>query len=159
MTSNTDAAQTTAEQVRRHYIEHNISGEMDGETLAADIIADQLRILPEEAWESVLTRAIRFAHEEIHGDNTAAGVYLLVEGLIYPNGRTYTVTIAGPERHDGEAPWLWVVTAEDPAQAALKAAAIHSREQDVDARELMVIEVADGMPGPGSGAYNDRRDK
>lgn len=148
-----------AENIRRHYAENGISGEHDAETLAADVIADQLRALPEDVWEHVLTCAIGHAHEEIHGHGTARGLILLVEGLAYPKGHTYTVTIAGPERHDGEAPFVWAVTAADRVEAALKAANIHATTQNVSPRDLKLVDVIEGVPGPDAGRWNDYRDK
>ncbi|TDE58146.1 hypothetical protein E1295_05920 [Nonomuraea mesophila] len=40
--------------------------------------------------------------------------------------KTFTVTIAGNERFDGEAPYTWVVTAPDMATAVNRALAHHA---------------------------------
>lgn len=44
--------------------------------------------------------------------------------------KTFTVTVAGTERFDGEAPYTWVVAASDMASAIRKATAYHALSQD-----------------------------
>ncbi|MBB4702923.1 hypothetical protein [Sphaerisporangium siamense] len=51
-------------------------------TTATDLIADQLRSLPEDEWLRILKSALTHAHEEIHGWGTAEGLSLYVEGLV-----------------------------------------------------------------------------
>jgi hypothetical protein len=47
--------------------------------------------------------------------------------------KTFTVTIAGTERFDGEAPYTWVVEASDMAAAMNKAMACHLRPAALEA--------------------------
>ncbi|MFJ5532424.1 hypothetical protein [Streptomyces sp. NPDC093261] len=70
----------------------------------------------------------------------------------------YTVTIAGSERHDGEAPYTYVVNAPS-GDAAWEYVARHhvEEEQDLDV-ERVSVEL--GVPGDGSGYHwNDLREQ
>ncbi|MER7208515.1 hypothetical protein ABT340_15700 [Streptosporangium sp. NPDC000239] len=66
--------------VQQDYRNKNVN-DGDEVEMAVDIIADQLRAVPEEGWAEVLRRAVIHAHEEIHGWGTAESLSLWVEGL------------------------------------------------------------------------------
>ncbi|MEV5559700.1 hypothetical protein AB0L44_39150 [Nonomuraea wenchangensis] len=74
--------------------------------------------------------------------------------------RTFTVTIAGTERFDGEAPYTWVVEAHDVASAMNKAMAYHALSQDQPQCDLEIdpLRTFEGPPPPDCGYYwNDLR--
>ncbi len=74
--------------------------------------------------------------------------------------RTFTVTIAGTERFDGEAPYTWVVEARDVASAMNKAMAYHALSQDQRLCDLEIdpLRTFEGLPPPDCGYYwNDLR--
>ncbi|KAB8191504.1 hypothetical protein FH608_030060 [Nonomuraea phyllanthi] len=74
--------------------------------------------------------------------------------------KTFTVTIAGPERHDGEAPYTWVVEATDMASAMNKALAYHALSQDQRLWDLEIVPLHtfEGPPPENCGYYwNDLR--
>lgn len=74
--------------------------------------------------------------------------------------KTYTVTISGTEREDGEAPFTWVVKAETPWQAMCKSKDIHAENQDGDLIDLVVEEIFEGLPPVDCGYHwNDERDR
>lgn len=76
----------------RAFYHGNNDGDRDcAVTTAKDIIADQLRALPEDEWLGVLKSAVMHAHEEIHGWGTAEGLAVFVEGLKYLIGPVETV--------------------------------------------------------------------
>ncbi|MFF7750403.1 hypothetical protein ACFZCP_14270 [Streptomyces sp. NPDC007971] len=85
----------------------------------------------------------------------------LYEGLHYEDPsekRDWTVTIAGSERHDGEAPYTYVVSAETKQQAWATALSTHiRREESVDC--FIVPEKShEGVPAENCGYHwNDLR--
>ncbi|MEO3891684.1 hypothetical protein [Nonomuraea sp. B5E05] len=74
--------------------------------------------------------------------------------------KTFTVTIAGTERFDGEAPYTWVVEAPDVTAAMNKALAYHALSLDQHLSELQIDpdHTFEGLPH-GNCAYhwNDLR--
>jgi len=62
--------------------------------------------------------------------------------------KTFTVTIAGSERHDGEKPYDYVIEAET-AEAAAKAVTVEFAKQQWDANDIVVVGVKEGAPPPG----------
>lgn len=69
--------------------------------------------------------------------------------------KPYTVTIAGPERHDGEKPWTYVVNAESEYDAITKVAAVMGCERRAD---LQFVSIIPGVPPENCGYYwNDLR--
>lgn len=58
----------------------------------------------------------------------------------------WTVTLAGDERFDGEAPYTWVV--EAPSAEAAVAIARRLFEEEEQDPDIVVIEVLPGEPGP-----------
>jgi hypothetical protein len=82
---------------------------------------------------------------------------------------TYCVTIAGPQRHDGLAPDVWVVQGLTEADATAKALAAHLAAMDgragYDLTALnphgepvcTVVSVTAGIPGAGQSAFTDAR--
>ncbi|MGP3963507.1 hypothetical protein ACTWPT_46790 [Nonomuraea sp. 3N208] len=62
--------------------------------------------------------------------------------------KTFTVTIAGTERFDGEAPYTWVVEAPDVMSAINKALAYHalSQEQRLCDLEIDALHTFEGLP-------------
>ncbi|MEU7863470.1 hypothetical protein [Nonomuraea sp. NPDC049141] len=74
--------------------------------------------------------------------------------------KTYTVTIAGPERFDGEKPHTWVVNAADIYEAAGKALREHCEAQEQSIEDIKIIgaESFEGVPAPDCGYnWNDMR--
>lgn len=71
---------------RAFYHENGMGDRSCELTTATDIIADQLRALPEDEWLKVLRNAVMHAHEEIHGWDTAQNMAVFIEGLKYPIG-------------------------------------------------------------------------
>jgi hypothetical protein len=67
----------------------------------------------------------------------------------------WTVTTAGPERHDGEAPYVWVVTAPDAIAAGREALHTHSWQEDTN--DVEIISIRRGLPLPEDGHWNDCR--
>ncbi|MGN9782782.1 hypothetical protein ACTMTF_15220 [Nonomuraea sp. ZG12] len=80
----TDAL-SRAVHVRQWYKDVGANDGEDDGTDAADIIADQLRMLPPSVWEQVLGKAVMHAHEEIHGWGTARSDSVWISGLEYRN--------------------------------------------------------------------------
>lgn len=75
-----------------------------------------------------------------------------------PRPRSYTVTLAGPERHDGEAPTTYVLQAADQDAAIAEAIRIHSTDGGDEPADLEVDH--DGTYPGGvrvSWWFNDRR--
>jgi hypothetical protein len=72
--------------------------------------------------------------------------------------RDWTVTIAGSERHDGEAPYTYVVSAESQQQAWSVALSTHiRREESVDCF-IVPAESHEGVPAEDCGyGWNDLR--
>lgn len=56
----------------------------------------------------------------------------------------FTVTVEGPERHDGESPYTYVVSATDGKAAGAFVLAMFRKEQDTD--DCNLLEVAPGVP-------------
>ncbi|MBB6545696.1 hypothetical protein [Nonomuraea rubra] len=74
--------------------------------------------------------------------------------------KTFTVTVAGTERFDGEAPYTWVVQAPDMATAINEAVAYHALTQDQHLADLQIdpLRTFEGPPPPSCGYYwNDLR--
>ncbi len=65
----------------------------------------------------------------------------------------FTVTIAGPERHEGHAPYAYVVNAKDEQAAIAQATAIHIEEEET--KDVLLVSILEGLPI--RGAWNDRR--
>ncbi|GAA1883995.1 hypothetical protein [Asanoa iriomotensis] len=79
----------------------------------------------------------------------------LTRGLRQAAG-TWTVTIAGSERHDGEGPYIWVVDAPDATSAA--AVAEHHHQTSQEDTDTVVRSVEPGAPTADyPWAYNDLR--
>ncbi|MBB5874592.1 hypothetical protein F4553_008026 [Allocatelliglobosispora scoriae] len=73
-----------------------------------------------------------------------------------PAANVWTVTVAGPERHDGEGPYIWVVNAPDADTAEAIAENIHRTTQDVT--DIEVISTQSGAPSADYvWSYNDMR--
>lgn len=71
---------------------------------------------------------------------------------------TYTVTVAGSERHDGEAPYTYVLDAESKAEAYARAVAHHIESNDDTDSHVVPEQSFTGAPGENCGyAYNDLR--
>ncbi|MEU7860197.1 hypothetical protein [Nonomuraea sp. NPDC049141] len=74
--------------------------------------------------------------------------------------KTFTVTIAGTEQFDGEAPYTWVVEATDVTSAMNKALAHHalSQEQRLCDLEIDPLHTFEGLPAENCGYHwNDLR--
>jgi hypothetical protein len=74
--------------------------------------------------------------------------------------KTFTVTIAGTERFDGEAPYTWVVEALDVMTAMNKALAYHALSQDQRLCDLEIdpLHTFEGPPPENCAYYwNDLR--
>ncbi|WP_433435101.1 hypothetical protein [Nonomuraea sp. CA-141351] len=74
--------------------------------------------------------------------------------------KIFTVTIAGPERFDGEAPYTWVVEAPDVTSAMNKAVAYHALSQDEQVCDLEIdpLHTFEGLPPENCGYHwNDLR--
>ncbi|MEU7830357.1 hypothetical protein [Nonomuraea sp. NPDC049129] len=72
--------------------------------------------------------------------------------------KTFTVTVSGSEREDGEAPYVWAVSAETPWQALCKAKEIHADSQEEELENLVVEELLMGLPPENCGYHwNDMR--
>jgi hypothetical protein len=87
----------------------------------------------------------------------------LYEGLHYEHPsekRDWTVTIAGSERHDGEAPYTYVVSAETQEQAWATALSTHiRREESVDCF-IVPGKSHEGVPAEDCGYHwNDLREQ
>lgn len=130
----------------------------DLHTTVVDAIADQLGLLPACEMVQALRSALVHAWEERHGWNTAKGVTLYADGL--RGLKSFTVTIAGCERFDGEAPYTWVLEAPDVTAAIDAAMLYHSvtQEEDVKDLELDPLGTFEGEPSPDCGySWNDLR--
>ncbi|QFY13171.1 hypothetical protein GBF35_47305 [Nonomuraea phyllanthi] len=74
--------------------------------------------------------------------------------------KIFTVTVAGPERFDGEAPYTWVVEATDMASATNKALAYHALSEDRPLHDLEIVPLHtfEGPPPENCGYHwNDLR--
>jgi hypothetical protein len=68
----------------------------------------------------------------------------------------FTVIIAGPERHDGEEPYVYVVRDEGSAAASEAEVTHFKAEQGTD--DVVVLSVESGVPSSTCGyAWNDIR--
>ncbi|MEO3860107.1 hypothetical protein [Acrocarpospora sp. B8E8] len=73
--------------------------------------------------------------------------------------KTFTVTLSGREREDGEAPFTWVVHALSDYAAVSKAKDIHVANQEEDYDVLELEEIFEGLPDDDCGYHwNDERD-
>ncbi|MFD7168626.1 hypothetical protein [Streptomyces violascens] len=64
---------------------------------------------------------------------------------------TYTVTVAGRERYDGEKPYTYVIEDDQAINAVLRVMAHHRWEnEDTD---VIPISVFSGEPGPNCGYF------
>jgi len=126
-----------------------------------------------QAWPTAVTVACGQFHALADPDT------LIIDGRDYApsaavarqliSGRPWTVTIAGPERHDGERPYDWVVAAEDGERAVAAALAAHLCMMDADPGSdpaasdqygeptYRVVAAVEGLPCRGPGWYNDAR--
>jgi hypothetical protein len=76
----------------------------------------------------------------------------------HPEPIPYTVTIAGPERHDGERPYVCVVEAHTTEQAWAKALGWFILDQSTTDAFVIADQSSQGLPMPGGGyAWNDLR--
>jgi hypothetical protein len=78
-----------------------------------------------------------------------------------PRGRksrkVYCVTLAGPERHDGESPYSWVLEGDSARGAVAKAAAAMACGNETSDVELVSVEL--GVPPADCGFHwNDLRE-
>ncbi|PRX53563.1 hypothetical protein B0I32_127152 [Nonomuraea fuscirosea] len=74
--------------------------------------------------------------------------------------KTFTVTVAGTERFDGEAPYTWVLAASDMADAISRATAYHalSQEERLCDLEIDYLRTFEGVPPTKCGYHwNDLR--
>jgi len=72
--------------------------------------------------------------------------------------KAFTVDIAGPERHDGEASYVYVTEANDATHAGEIVTAHFKKEQDTE--DVVLVDVKEGVPPPNCGfAWNDLRPK
>jgi hypothetical protein len=70
---------------------------------------------------------------------------------------TYTVTVAGRERYDGEKPYTYVIEDERAIDAVIRVMAHHRVENEDD--DVIPIEVFAGVPGPNCGyVWNELRE-
>jgi uncharacterized protein (UPF0212 family) len=68
----------------------------------------------------------------------------------------YSVTLAGPERHDAEAPYSWVVEAETVEAAITTAVAVMASEINSD--DIVFVGIEAGVPAADCGyCWNDLR--
>jgi hypothetical protein len=68
----------------------------------------------------------------------------------------FTVTVAGPERHQLDKPFVWVLHATDALVAAERAMAHHRSAQETD--DVVLVSVVPGVPRANCGyAWNDLR--
>ena len=68
----------------------------------------------------------------------------------------YCVTLAGPERHDGEAPYSWVLESDSAEAAVAKAAA--AMACDIETSDVELVSVVAGVPPTDCGFHwNDLR--
>jgi hypothetical protein len=73
-----------------------------------------------------------------------------------PSDSSWTVTITGSERHDGEGPYIWVVGAPDATTATAVAERHHQSIEEDD--DTVVRGVEPGAPTAGyPWVYNDLR--
>lgn len=71
---------------------------------------------------------------------------------------TYTITISGREREDGEKPYTWVAEGADLQKASDFALAFHAWEQEEDPDNLIIEEAFEGLPDANCGYWwNDLR--
>lgn len=75
-------------------------------------------------WETALVRA------ELTPERFQAPLYALAEEAPSEHPADYTVTVAGPERHDGEAPFTYVVSEYTRETAWAQALAWHLLHED-----------------------------
>ncbi|RPF40758.1 hypothetical protein EDD96_4535 [Streptomyces sp. Ag109_G2-6] len=70
---------------------------------------------------------------------------------------TYTVTVAGSERYDGEEPYTYVTCDDQAINAVLRVMAHHRWENEDD--DVIPISVFTGEPGPDCGyCWNELRE-
>lgn len=72
--------------------------------------------------------------------------------------RDYTVTVAGPERYDGEQPYTYVVRDHSTEQAWIQALTWHMRENETLDAHVVAAESHAGLPPDDAGYHwNDLR--
>jgi hypothetical protein len=71
--------------------------------------------------------------------------------------RPFTVTIAGPERHDGESPKTFVVEGYSTEKAWAKALAWYMLDCETVDAHVIAAESFEGIPAAGSGFWTDLR--
>lgn len=73
--------------------------------------------------------------------------------------QTFSVTLAGSERHDGEAPFTYCLEAHSRVEAVQSAIAHHLTELDEDAADDLIVIEGETYPGEPRGGYwwNDLR--
>jgi hypothetical protein len=112
----------------------------------------------------------RIEHDREAAEQLAAVMERLLElcGPPLP-GRAHTLTFAGPERHDGEAPYLFVVNGENLADARRHLGALPGfrewyeqqrawDEPETDPDVVFLADLRHSHPGlPEVGHYNDLR--
>ncbi|MFD6934694.1 hypothetical protein ACFWAP_00865 [Streptomyces goshikiensis] len=78
-----------------------------------------------------------------------------IEDSTPSEAREFTVTVAGPERHDGEKPYTYVVSATSKQEAWVEALTTHMQEQETI--DCFVVEAmsSEGAP-PKSAGYHWR---
>jgi hypothetical protein len=112
--------------------------------------------------QAASTSILLYSRELLSGSvSDLFGSHPLYEGLHYEDPtekRDWTVTIAGSERHDGESPYTYVVSAESQQQAWAKALSTHiRREESVDCF-IVPKESHEGVPAEDCGYHwNDLR--
>ncbi|MDB4873201.1 MAG: hypothetical protein JWL97_4205 [Gemmatimonadales bacterium] len=75
--------------------------------------------------------------------------------------RHFTVTLAGRERHEGEAPFTYCLEAHSREEAIQAAIDHHAAELDEDAAEDLIVIEGESCPGEPRDGYwwNDLREK
>lgn len=71
------------------------------------------------------------------------------------HGKPFTVTVEGPERHDGEKPYTYVIDALDATTAGEEVVAHHQAE--VESFDVNLLEVLPGVPVNAGYHWNDLR--
>ncbi len=105
-------------------------------------------------------RALIFDSEERDdweaSDNAAVKIVNALADLMGIDDDVWTITLAGNERHDGEAPWTYVVQADDAETAKEFAIAWHRAVEDC--QDALLVDYEAGMPQDPRG-WSDLRGK